>query len=80
MPNNRYEFVEDEFLTSIDHYNQFYVNLLFDRFIYRPMSTHMGNRTRVNHGRRTKIAEGDNHQGLWGRIKIVARKKKKRSP
>ena len=31
-------------MTSIDHYDNFYVNLLFDRSIYRPMCTHMGKR------------------------------------
>ena len=29
-----------ESVTSIDHYDEFYVNLLFDRSIYRPMCTH----------------------------------------
>ena len=29
-------------MASIDHNNQFYVNLLFNRSIYRPMCTHMG--------------------------------------
>ena len=42
MPNNQLEIVLDEFLTSIDHDNQFYVNLLFKCSIYRPMCTHMG--------------------------------------
>ena len=28
--------------TSIDHYDESYVNLLFNRSIYRPMCTHMG--------------------------------------
>ena len=36
------EIVGEEFVTSIHHYNEFYVNLLFDRSIYRPMCTHMG--------------------------------------
>ena len=31
----------DEFLTSIDYVDEFHVNLLFDRSIYRPMCTHM---------------------------------------
>ena len=31
----------NEYATSIDHYGDFYVNLFFDRFIYRPMCTHM---------------------------------------
>ena len=36
------EIVGDEFVTSIGHDNEFNVNLLFDRFIYRPMCTHVG--------------------------------------
>ena len=36
--------VEDEFLTLIDYYGEFHVNLIFDRSIYRPMYTHMGNK------------------------------------
>ena len=36
--------VEDEFLTLIDYYDEFHVNLIFDRSIYRPMCTHMGNK------------------------------------
>ena len=35
--------VEDKSQTSIDHSDEFHVNLLFDRSIYRPMCTHMGN-------------------------------------
>ena len=42
MPNNRLEIVWVEFMTSIDHIKQFYVNLLFNRSIDRPMCTHMG--------------------------------------
>ena len=42
MPDGRLEIVGDEFLTSIDHYDEFHVNLIFDRPIYRPMCTHMG--------------------------------------
>ena len=34
MPNSRLEIMGDEFLTYIDHYNQFHVSLLFDRSIY----------------------------------------------
>ena len=45
MPNSRLKIVRDEFLTSIDQYDEFHVNLLFNRSIYRPMCTHMGNRT-----------------------------------
>ena len=45
MPNSRLIIMEDEFLTSIDYYDEFNANLLliFDRSIYRPMCTHMGN-------------------------------------
>ena len=32
MPNSRLKTVRDEFLTSIDYYDGFHVNLLFDRF------------------------------------------------
>ena len=32
----------DELLTSIDQYGEFHVNLLFDRYVYRMMCTHMG--------------------------------------
>ena len=32
----------EESVTSIHLYDEFYVNLLFDRSIYRPMRTHMG--------------------------------------
>ena len=42
MPNNRLEIVGEEFVTSIGLSNEFYVNLLFDRSIHRPMCTHMG--------------------------------------
>ena len=31
----------DEFVTSIDHYDEFYVIILFDRSICRPMCKHM---------------------------------------
>ena len=30
-------------MTSVGHSEEFYVNLLFDRSIHRPMCTHMGN-------------------------------------
>ena len=33
MLNYRLEIVGDEFVTSIDHYYEFYANLLFDRSI-----------------------------------------------
>ena len=32
MPNSRLKTVRDDFLTSIDCYDGFHVNLLFDRF------------------------------------------------
>ena len=32
MPNSRLKTMRDEFLTSIDYYDGFHVNLLFDRF------------------------------------------------
>ena len=37
MPKSRLEIVGDEFLTSIDLHNEFDVNFLLDRSIYRPM-------------------------------------------
>ena len=43
MPNYQLQIVGDEFVISIGHDDKFYVNLLFDRSIYRPMCTHMGN-------------------------------------
>ena len=42
MLNYQLQIVRDEFKTSIGHDDEFYVNLLFDRSIYRPMFTHMG--------------------------------------
>ena len=33
----------EKFVTSIHLYDEFYVNLLFEHSIYRPMCTHMGN-------------------------------------
>ena len=42
MLNYQLQIVGDEFVTSIGHDNDFPVNLLFDRSIYRPMCTHMG--------------------------------------
>ena len=32
----------------IGHEDEFYVNLLFDRSIYQPMCTHMGNIPKIN--------------------------------
>ena len=43
MLNYQLEIVVEEFITSIGHSCEFYENLLFDRSIYRPMCTHMGN-------------------------------------
>ena len=42
MLNYQLEIVGEEFVTSIGHSDEFYVNLLFDRSIYRPTYTHMG--------------------------------------
>ena len=42
MLNYQLEIVEEEFVASIGHSDEFYVNLLFDRSFYRPMCTHMG--------------------------------------
>ena len=42
MPDSRLEIVEDDFLASINHYDEFHVILIFDRSIYRPMCTHSG--------------------------------------
>ena len=42
MLNYQLEIVGEEFVTSIGHSDEFYVNILFDRYIYRPMCTHMG--------------------------------------
>ena len=42
MSDSKLEIVGDEFLTSIDHCDEFHVNLLFDRSIYRPMCAHRG--------------------------------------
>ena len=54
MPNSRFKIGGDEFLTAnaIDYDDEFHVNLLFDRSIYRPMCTHMGNMhyTKVSSG------------------------------
>ena len=36
------EIVGEEFVTFIGLSNEFYMNLLFDRSIYRPMYTHTG--------------------------------------
>ena len=43
MLNYQLEIVGEELVTSIGDSDEFYVNLLFDRSIYRPMCTHMGN-------------------------------------
>ena len=46
MLNYQLETVEDESVTSIDNYDEFYGSLLFDRSIYRPMCKQMGNKSR----------------------------------
>ena len=38
--------MREEFVTSIGDSGESYVNLLFDRSIYRPMCTYMGNTNR----------------------------------
>ena len=45
MLNNQLENFGDESRTSIDYYeyDQFYVNLLFDHSIYRPICINLGN-------------------------------------
>ena len=43
MLNYQLEIVGEEFVTSIGDSDEFYVDILFDRSIYRPMCTHMGN-------------------------------------
>ena len=45
MLHYQLEIVGEEFVTSIGYSDEFYVNLLFDRYIYRPMCTHMGDDT-----------------------------------
>ena len=44
MLNYQLEIVGEEFVTSIGHSDEFYVNLLFNRYVIvnRPMCTHMG--------------------------------------
>ena len=42
MLNYQLEIVGEEFVTTIGHSDEFYMNLLFDCSIYRPMCTHMG--------------------------------------
>ena len=42
MLNYQLEILGEEFVSSIGHSDEFYVNLLFDRSIYRPICTHMG--------------------------------------
>ena len=42
MLNYKLEIVGNEYVIFIDHYNEYYVNLLFGRSIYRPKCTHMG--------------------------------------
>ena len=42
LPNCRLVIVGGGFVASIDSYDKFYIKLLFDRSIYRPMCTRMG--------------------------------------
>ena len=42
MLNYQLEIVGEEFVTSIGHSDEIYVNLLFDRYIYRPTCTQIG--------------------------------------
>ena len=42
MVNYQLEIVGEELVTSIGHSDEFYLDSLFDRSIYRPMCTHMG--------------------------------------
>ena len=42
MLNYQLEIVGEDSVTYFDHDDEFYVNLLFDRSIYRPMCRHMG--------------------------------------
>ena len=42
MHNYELEIVGEEFVSSIGHSDEFYVNLRFDHSIYQPMCTHMG--------------------------------------
>ena len=42
MLNYQFQIMGDEFVTSNGHEDEFNVNLLFDRSIYRPICTHMG--------------------------------------
>ena len=42
MLNYELEIVGDEFVTFIDSCDEFHINLLFDRSVYRLMYTHMG--------------------------------------
>ena len=51
MLNYQLQIVGDEFVTSIGHDYEFYVNLFFDRSIYRPMCTHMGKSGGLGRGR-----------------------------
>ena len=47
MPNNPLEIVGDEFQYSIDHYEDFNVNLLFDRSIGGHPSSVVGQRSLI---------------------------------
>ena len=56
----------EEYVTSIHLYDEFYVNLLFDRSIYRPMCTHMGHHTHMGYcsGARVYAHRGDFLSGV----------------
>ena len=45
MLNYQLKIMGEELVTFVDHSDEFYVNLLFDHNIYRPMCTHMGETT-----------------------------------
>ena len=48
MLNYQLEIVGEEFVTSIGHSDELFVNLLFDRSFYRPMCRHMGKKRRFH--------------------------------
>ena len=65
--NSRLKIVKGEFPTSFDYFDEFHVNLLFDRSIYRPMCTHVGylqSNTRFSHIEKDKrkSTTGDAHR------------------
>ena len=42
MLNSQLEIMGDEYLTSTEHNDEFYVNSLLDRSTYQPMCTQVG--------------------------------------